>query len=116
MRAVWRLERSSETSLMAITSETWPRVVWAFMRSGVAQNDARYSNALVDEMLDKARQTADPAERKALYTKIWRQVREDMPLLYLWTQANIVGMSAKLTGFRPVPDGLIRLQGVSMAK
>jgi len=25
---------------------------------------------------------------------------------------NIVGLSAKVLGFRPVPDGIIRLQGL----
>ena len=35
MRAVWRLERSSETSLMAIASWRWPRALVATMRSGV---------------------------------------------------------------------------------
>ena len=36
MRAVWRLERNSETSLIAVTSWRWPRVLVAIMRSGVS--------------------------------------------------------------------------------
>ena len=38
------------------------------------------------------------------------------PLIYLESPVNIVGMSAKLTGFRPVPDGMIRLQGLAVTK
>ena len=48
--------------------------------------------------------------------KMMDQVRKDMPIIYLYHPVNIVGLSAKLTGFRPVPDGLIRLQGLAAAK
>jgi hypothetical protein len=34
---------------------------------------------------------------------------------YLYAPKNIVGMSAKLSGFSPVPDGLIRIQGMALA-
>jgi peptide/nickel transport system substrate-binding protein len=56
------------------------------------------------------------AGRKALYAKLWEQERKDLPIIYLYSWENIVGMSAKVQGFRPVPDGLIRLQGLSLAK
>jgi len=42
--------------------------------------------------------------------------RADLPVIYLFTPVNIVGMSAKLTGFRAIPDGMIRLQGLEMTK
>ena len=90
--------------------------LYAFLRTGVGQNDAHYSNAVVDDMLDRARQVSGMAERRALYAKMWQQERADMPLIYLWTPVNIVGLSAKLTGFQPVPDGMIRLQGLEMGK
>jgi len=38
-----------------------------------------------------------------------------LPIIYIYQWQNIVGMTAKVTGFIPVPDGLIRLQGVSLA-
>ena len=90
--------------------------LYAFLRTGVGQNDAHYSNAVVDDMLDRARQVSGVAERRALYAKMWQQERADLPLIYLWTPVNIVGLSAKLTGFKPVPDGMIRLQGLEMGK
>jgi peptide/nickel transport system substrate-binding protein len=90
--------------------------LYAFLRSGVGQNDAHYSNATVDEMLDQARQVSDIAERRALYAKMWQAERKDMPLLYLFTPVNIVGMSAKLSGFHAVADGMIRLQGLELGK
>ncbi len=90
--------------------------LYAFMRTGVGQNDAHYSNAIVDDMLDQARQVSGVAERRGLYAKMWQAQRADLPLIYLWTPVNIVGMSAKLTGFRAVPDGMIRLRGLEMGK
>ena len=44
------------------------------------------------------------------------ELRQDLPITYLWNARNIVGMSAKLNGFRPMPDGMIRVQGLEMAK
>ena len=44
------------------------------------------------------------------------QLAEDLPIVYLNNPKNIVGMSARVTGFRPVPDGMIRLQGIGLAK
>jgi hypothetical protein len=34
----------------------------------------------------------------------------------LYNPRNIMAMSVKLKGFRPVPDGMIRLQGLEMSK
>ena len=90
--------------------------LYAFMRTGVGQNDAHYSNAVVDDRLDQARQVPGVAERRAHYANMWQAQRADMPLIYLFTPVNIVGMSAKLSGFRAVPDGMIRLQGLEMGK
>jgi peptide/nickel transport system substrate-binding protein len=44
------------------------------------------------------------------------QENKDLPLVYLYVPKNIVGMSAKISGFVPVPDGMIRLQGLSMSR
>ena len=89
---------------------------YAFLHTGAANNDGRYSNASVDKLLDDARGLTDLAQRKALYAQMWPQLRQDLPVTYLWTPTNIVAMSARLTGFRPVPDGMIRLQGLAMSK
>jgi peptide/nickel transport system substrate-binding protein len=89
---------------------------YAFLHSGQRNNVGDYSNPVVDMMLDEARTITDVQQRNALYTKMWDQVRQDLPILYLWVPKNIVGMTAKLTGFRAVPDGMIRLQGLGLEK
>ena len=40
---------------------------------------------------------------------------EDNPIVYLGTQKYLYGFTAKLNGFKPLPDAMIRLQGVSKA-
>ena len=88
---------------------------YAFLHTGAGQNTGHYSNPVVDAALDDARAVVDVDKRRALYTKLWEQARQDLPIIYIYQWQNIVGMSAKVTGFTPVPDGLIRLQGVSLA-
>jgi peptide/nickel transport system substrate-binding protein len=90
--------------------------MFSFLATGAGQNDGHYSNAVVDGALTAARNSVDPATRRADYTTVLHQLRDDLPLIYLFSPVNIVGMSAKLTGFRPVPDGMIRLQGLAVTK
>jgi peptide/nickel transport system substrate-binding protein len=89
---------------------------YAFLHSGQANNASHYANPTVDKLLDEGRGTADVAKRKALYAQMWPELEKDLPITYLWNARNIVGMSAKLQGFRPIPDGMIRVQGLEMAK
>jgi peptide/nickel transport system substrate-binding protein len=90
--------------------------LYSFLHSGGALNTMGYSNPAVDKALDDARLTADLAKRREDYTTMWAAERQDLPILYLWTPKNIAGLSAKVEGFKPLPDGIIRLQGVSLAK
>jgi peptide/nickel transport system substrate-binding protein len=70
----------------------------------------------VDRLLDEARLYIDVNKRRDIYAQMWQQQRRDMPLVYLWTARNIVGMKKTLTGFQQVPDGLIRLKGVTLSQ
>ncbi len=86
---------------------------YSFLHTDGAYNDGHYSNAQVDNLLDQARTRNDVAFRRAAYAKMWDQVAQDDPVIYLWAPRNIVGMSKAIAGFVPVPDGMIRLQGLS---
>ncbi|MBC7799899.1 MAG: ABC transporter substrate-binding protein [Gemmatimonadaceae bacterium] len=90
--------------------------LFSFMHSTGALNDTKYSNPKVDALLEQARTVQDLAGRRAIYEQVVRQTSQDLPILYLWNAKNVVGMSARVTGFRPVPDGMIRLQGVGLAR
>lgn len=85
---------------------------WSFLHTGGALNRAGYSNADVDGLLDRARTTDRLSERRAAYDGVWQQVSKDLPVIYLWTPRNIIGLSSRLTGFTLLADGLLRLQDV----
>jgi peptide/nickel transport system substrate-binding protein len=89
---------------------------YQFLHSGQGNNFSGYTNAVVDKLLDEGRGTVDIARRRELYDQMWPELRKDLPVTYLWNARNIVAMSAKLNGFRPIPDGMIRIQGLEMSK
>jgi peptide/nickel transport system substrate-binding protein len=88
--------------------------MWPFLHRTGTFNYGHYGNDDVDRWLDEARTISDIPQRRDLYAKVWTQERTDMPLVYLWISKNIVGMRKDLNGFVQAPDGLIRLQGVTI--
>jgi peptide/nickel transport system substrate-binding protein len=83
---------------------------WSFLHTGGALNRAGYANPTVDELLDRARTTDNLEQRRAAYEMVWQQVHKDLPIIYLWTPRNIVGLSNRVSGFALLADGLLRLQ------
>jgi len=79
-----------------------------------AQNDSHYCSAEVDALLTKARQVSGPAERKKLYDAATEIMLRDTPRLLLWHRRVFTGLSARVQGFTPYPDGIIRLKGLKL--
>ncbi|MEJ0017830.1 MAG: ABC transporter substrate-binding protein [Acetobacteraceae bacterium] len=90
--------------------------MYTFLTTGAPLNYGHYSNAALDGLMQQARQVTDMAARRALYEKVWAIEGQDLPITYLWTWKNIAGLSAKVQGFTPIPDGLIRVQGIQIAR
>jgi peptide/nickel transport system substrate-binding protein len=91
--------------------------VFTFRHSTGAQNDGRYSNPQVDDLLVRARRATDDADRRALYEQAIRIMSlQDRPVLYLWHRKQLVAHTARLSGFEPVADGMIRLQGLRLGQ
>lgn len=90
--------------------------IFSFLNTKGGLNDGKYSNPQVDQWLQEARLTSDVEKRKALYKQIVVQENLDDPLVYLYFEPRIFGMSKKVTGFVPYADGLIRLQGLALNK
>jgi peptide/nickel transport system substrate-binding protein len=89
--------------------------IWAFVHSRGGQNDGRYSNPEVDRLLDAARTELDPERRRALYAQMWEiSLRQDRHRMYLWHRKNIFIHTARLSGYVPVPDGMIRFAGMRL--
>jgi peptide/nickel transport system substrate-binding protein len=78
----------------------------------VPGNDGHYCNEDLEKLLQDARLTADRAARKQAYDGVMRILLDERPILYLWHQTWIWGMTADLQNYVPYPDGLIRLRDV----
>jgi peptide/nickel transport system substrate-binding protein len=86
--------------------------IWAQCRA--ALNVGHYCNGDVDRLLDAARRRTDLAERKPLYARATAILLRDRPYIWLFHRRLHWAYTARLTGFHPTPDGLIRLQGVKL--
>jgi peptide/nickel transport system substrate-binding protein len=81
-----------------------------------AGNDGRYCNPEVERLLESARLSVDPAERKKSYDPAIRAILDDRPIVYLWHGTWLYAFNAGLKGFVAYPDGIVRLKGVTLSK
>jgi peptide/nickel transport system substrate-binding protein len=77
-------------------------------------NNAGYCKPEVDDAIEKARVSLDPAQRAKLYEIVASHVAKDRPVIYLYHRHWLWAHNAKLTGLRTVPDGMVRVQGIKM--
>ncbi len=87
---------------------------YVFMHSGAPQNDGGYSNPEANKALDDARLVTDPTQRKAIYEKLTRVVLHDEPLIYLYHRKLLIAHTTKLEGYKQMPDGLVRVIGLTL--
>jgi peptide/nickel transport system substrate-binding protein len=52
----------------------------------------------------------DIAERKKVFDDLAAIVLKDRPIVYLYHRRWLWAYTSKLTGFHPIPDGLVRVQ------
>ncbi len=88
--------------------------IHAFTTCKGALNDGRYCNAEVDKLLNEARSINDEAKRKQLYDSAQAILKDDLPIIYTYYQPWPFVLSKKVQGFKPYPDGMIRLKGVKL--
>jgi peptide/nickel transport system substrate-binding protein len=79
-----------------------------------AFNYLHYCSPEVDRELDTARALEARADRLAHYRIAAEQVLRDLPIIYLYHQKWLWAFSNRLSGFTPLPDGLIRPQGLQL--
>jgi peptide/nickel transport system substrate-binding protein len=70
---------------------------------GGGNNYAGYSNPEVDALIERARKSSDNAERLQLYTKIYEILKEDVPLIPIYTETIFMFFGSKLKNMRPHP-------------
>jgi len=87
-----------------------------FVGVGGSQNVAGYNDPVVDALLGKARQSQDLGERKDLYAQVVAKLHEADPLIYLYRQRNLTGVSNTVKGVQVFPDGVIRVAFAGQGK
>ena len=75
-------------------------------------NYAGYCKPDVDEILNKSRTTRDAADRRKQFEQLAAIALKDRPIVYLYHRHWLWAYTAKLSGLRTVPDGLVRVQGL----
>jgi peptide/nickel transport system substrate-binding protein len=78
-------------------------------------NTSGYCDAETDKLLAASRSVRDPAERKKLFEQIAVRIGKERPILYLYHRNWLWAYNARLSGVRPVPDGLLRVSGLKLS-
>lgn len=87
---------------------------YVFLHTKAPQNDGGYSNPEADKAFEDARLISDPAQRKAIYERLTKIVLNDEPIIYLYHRKILIAHTTKLEGYRPMPDGLVRVIGLKL--
>jgi peptide/nickel transport system substrate-binding protein len=82
--------------------------IYGFVHSKGTLNDAGFSNAQLDLVLDNARKATTDKARTTLYSTAMRIIHRQRPLIYLWHAIQRDGVSKKVDGVQMYGDGLIR--------
>jgi peptide/nickel transport system substrate-binding protein len=75
-------------------------------------NWGRYCDPHLDDILRRARSVSDTGERAKLYAEAAAIYLAARPYLFLYHLKWLWGVSAKLDGFVPHPDGIVRVKGL----
>lgn len=67
-------------------------------------NGAFYSNPKVEKLFKEARQEFDETKRNKLYCQIQKQIWDDAPWLFLWSQNLILAYNSDITGVSYQPN------------
>jgi peptide/nickel transport system substrate-binding protein len=87
---------------------------YVFQKTNAPQNYSGFSNPEADKLLDEARTVSDAPKRQALYEKLAGIILDQKPLLYLYHRRVLIAHTAKLDGYKQMPDGLVRVIGLKL--
>ena len=54
------------------------------------------------------------AQRKEIYAKLTKIVLDEEPIIYLYQRRLLIAHTTKLEGYKPIPDGLVRVIGLKL--
>ena len=88
--------------------------IYSFMACGAPNNYGKYCSTDADAALSATRAASSLAERKAAYEKAAALILPAGGIIYLYHRPVIIAHTAKLEGYKQLPDGLVRLTGVKV--
>ncbi|MFO0988041.1 MAG: ABC transporter substrate-binding protein [Alphaproteobacteria bacterium] len=88
--------------------------LYSFVSCKGPLNYGKYCDAETDKLLDQSRMVNDPAARKTVFEQIAQRTVAGGPILYLYHRKMFFPHTTKLQGFKPMPDGLIRVVGLKL--
>jgi peptide/nickel transport system substrate-binding protein len=88
--------------------------LFVFHHTGAPQNYGKLSLPEADALMDDARSKSDRAARMADYEKLTGLLLDQGSIVYLYHRPVIITHTTRLSGFKPYPDGLIRVVGLSL--
>lgn len=77
-----------------------------FYQTGAAYNFPDYSNARVDELIDKGKKEADPEKRRAIYNEFVDMIQQDLPTIALYGEKPLKAISKKVIAAEPTDRGM----------
>jgi len=78
-------------------------------------NYAGYCDAETESLLNQSRAQRDPALRKKLFEQIAARIMKERAIIYVYHRNWLWAYSSKLAGVRNIPDGLLRVTGLTLA-
>ena len=88
--------------------------IFVFASCGSPNNNGKYCDPKVDELLNRARTATTPAARKAAYEEAAAKILPEGAIVYLYHRTLLFAHTTRLEGYRVMPDGLIRVTNLRL--
>lgn len=83
-----------------------PYDIWHSSQTNNGINYVYYSNPEVDRLCEMGRRMFDKNKRKQIYSRVHEIITDDLPYLFLFSQASLVGVSKRVKGPDPSTPGI----------
>jgi peptide/nickel transport system substrate-binding protein len=87
-----------------------------YLSSTGGQNVAGYSDPALDALLTQARTSTDQADRVRLYGDVVTAIHAADPIVYLYRERNLTGVTDAVSGVQVFPDGILRVAFAGLAR
>ena len=88
--------------------------LYSFYKCKAPLNYPGTCNPDIDKLLDRSRIPFDRAQRKTIYEKLTQLILDNKPILYLYHRRMLIAHTARLEGYRQLPDGMVRVVGLTL--